>query len=185
MLERLKNIDTKIFLLINSHHSLFFDNLMHLISGQIVWLPFFAFIIFLFIKKDKKRGIFALIILIFAVGLADYSSVHLFKEVFKRFRPCHNPQLENIVHLYNGHCGGKYGFISSHAANFFSLAMFSSLYIKKKYFYILSFLIAIVVAYSRIYLGVHYPFDVTGGAIWGIIIASIFYISTKKIVHSR
>jgi len=175
MLDKLIELDTQLFLAINSWNSDFFDTFMHLVSGHYFWFPFFALIIYQFYKKDKKKALFAILFLIFAVGLADFVSVHAFKEVFNRLRPCHNPAIKSMVHLVNNHCGGRYGFVSSHAANFFSIAMFSSLYINKKHMYFLSFAIAILVAYSRIYLGVHYPSDVWGGAILGISIAFVIY----------
>lgn len=147
---------------------------MSLVSGQLVWLPYFLFIIFLFIKKEKKQSIFAILFVIIAVSIADWTSVHLFKNVFQRLRPCHNPALINIIRTVNK-CGGQYGFISSHASNFFALATFSSLIVKKKYFSILAFAIALLVIYSRVYLGVHYPSDVLGGAIWGFLIGFLIY----------
>jgi len=148
---------------------------MTIVSGQFIWLPYFLLIIYLFYKKDKKKIVVSLVFLIITVSVADFGSVHLFKNVFQRLRPCHNPQLIDFIHLVNNHCGGQYGFISSHASNFFSLATFSSFFIKKKYYTILAFVIALLVIYSRVYLGVHYPSDVLGGAIWGILIGFLFY----------
>lgn len=147
---------------------------MTLVSGQLLWLPYFLFLIFLIIKKEKKQSIFAILFLIIAVAIADWTSVHFFKNVFQRLRPCHNPALINTIRIVNK-CGGQYGFISSHASNFFALASFSSLLIKKKYFSILAYTIAIIVIYSRIYLGVHYPSDVVAGAIWGFLTGFLIY----------
>ena len=176
MLEIIQEIDTQIFLKINSLNSPFFDTIMSAISGQILWIPYFLAIIFLFFKKNSKKiAIIGILFLIIAVGLSDYSSVHAFKEVFKRLRPCHNQAIADTVHLIKNHCGGQYGFVSSHSANFFSISMFSSLFIKNKKFSYIAFLFAIIVAYSRIYLGVHYLTDVIGGAILGISISFIIY----------
>ncbi len=175
MIDKLKYLDLNLFLKLNSFNSEFADKLMYHISGQIIWIPYFLLIIFLFVKKSKIKALWGILFLILAVGIADYTSVHAFKFVFKRLRPCHNPEIENIVHLVNNHCGGKFGFVSSHSANFFSLAMFSSLYIEKKYFTFFAFFNAALVAYSRIYLGVHYPADVIGGAFLGMLIAFVFY----------
>ncbi len=171
----LANIDKQLFLLINSHHNHFFDQIMTLISGQIFWLPYFAIIILLFLKKNKKTALLSIIFLLIAIASADFTSVHLFKNVFQRLRPCHNPDIQAIVHIVNNHCGGKYGFVSSHSANFFAIAMFASIYIKNKLFTFTSFGIAAIVGYSRIYLGVHYPGDVLGGAMLGIFVAFVFY----------
>ncbi len=182
MFDFLIELDTKFFIAINSLNSPFFDKIMHTISGQIIWIPYFVTIIYLFFKKKNfKLVVFGIIFIIIAVGLADFTSVHAFKEVFRRYRPCHNEALKDIVHLVKNHCGGKYGFVSSHSANFFSLATFSSLFIKNKIFTLFAFLFAVIVAYSRIYLGVHYPGDVLGGAILGIFIGTFVFYVFKKI----
>jgi undecaprenyl-diphosphatase len=175
MLYRLEQFDTNLFLKINSCHSPFFDKIMWLVSGQIIWIPFFLLIIFLFIKQERKKSILAIIFLIIAIIIADSLSVHLFKNVFHRLRPCHNASIKNFVHIVKNHCGGKYGFVSSHSSNFMTIAVFSSYLIRKRWYIILSFSITLLVMYSRIYLGVHYPGDVVGGAILGFFIGFIFF----------
>jgi len=106
------------------------------------------------------------------IALSDLSSVHFFKNVFERLRPCHDPELIDRVHLVNGECGGAFGFVSSHAANCFALAVFLVKILGKAYrhFTPLILLWAAVVAYSRIYLAVHFPGDVLCGALLGTII---------------
>lgn len=112
----------------------------------------------------------AIVALIF---LSDKISVYFFKEVFMRLRPCHNPVIANLVHIVNNHCGGQFGFVSSHATNTFALAVFVGLLLKQKVSWLLPALVlwATIVSYSRIYLGVHYPGDVICGALLGTIIA--------------
>ncbi len=178
---KLTDLDEQIFLAINQHHSLFFDKLMWQISGNLIWLPLYAFLIFILVKNLGKAAIWPVLGAIIAVGLADFTSVHLFKETFHRLRPCHNPELQNIVHIVNNHCGGKYGFISSHASNTFALATFLALVIRKRYITIILLLWASLVAFSRIYLGVHYPADVIGGAIWGSLIGALVFYLLKKL----
>ena len=91
-----------------------------------------------------------------------------------RYRPCHNLEIKHLLNLPDG-CGGQYGFLSSHSTNVFSLATFLSLVIKNKKITIFLISWASIVAYSRIYLGVHYPFDIFAGACLGTIIAIICY----------
>jgi undecaprenyl-diphosphatase len=111
-----------------------------------------------------------LFFIILGIALADLSSVHLFKNVFQRPRPCHEPALEGLVHIVRGKCGGMYGFVSSHAANCFDAAAISGALIRKKWFSVSIACWAAVIGYSRIYLGVHYPGDVVCGAALGAII---------------
>jgi len=111
------------------------------------------------------------------ITLSDQLSVHVFKNVFLRYRPTHNLNLEGLVHTVNEYYGGQYGFISSHAANTFALATFISLLLQKHYKYItvLLFAWAAFISYSRIYLGVHYPADVAVGALFGTALALAVY----------
>tara|TARA_R110001592_G_scaffold246255_1_gene507945 strand:- start:4748 stop:5164 length:417 start_codon:yes stop_codon:yes gene_type:complete len=117
----------------------------------------------------------AIVALIF---LSDKISVYFFKEVFMRLRPCHNPEIANLVHIVNDHCGGQFGFVSSHATNTFALAVFVGLLLKKQISWLLPILVfwAAVVSYSRVYLGVHYPGDIVGGALLGAIIAKLVFM---------
>ncbi len=113
-------------------------------------------------------------------------SVHLFKDVFERLRPCHNPEIADKVHTLYGYCGGMYGFVSSHASNSFSLAVFSGLMLKNHYRFalILMLLWALLVSYSRIYAGVHYPGDILAGAILGSVIG-IFVFWIMKLANRQ
>lgn len=176
-MKTVENIDRSIFFVINGNYNLILDSVMWQISHQLIWIPLYAFfLIYAYKKLNKKELIYFLLSIGFCFLLADQISVHGFKEVFQRYRPSHNLEIKHLVHSYkksNGevYFGGLYGFVSSHAANFFALSTFLYLVFRtySKY-WILLFLWALIIIYSRIYLGVHYPSDVIAGAILGSII---------------
>ncbi len=183
MLDWLNQIDTELFLFLNGMHNSFFDFLMYWISNKYIWIPLYAFFLFLLVKKYKWKAVAVVIFAAAMITVSDQVSVHLFKNAFMRFRPCHEPALEGLVHLVNNKCGGQYGFISSHAANTFAIATFMSVLLRGsfRYFSLLLFLWAALVAYSRIYLGVHFPGDVIIGALLGIIFGCLFSMIYKLI----
>ncbi len=183
MIETLKHLDTELFLALNGLHNSVFDFLMFWASNKLIWIPLYLFFLYLIIKNYQWETLGIFIAIIVLITLADQLSVHLFKNVFERFRPCHEPQLEGLVHIVNGKCGGRFGFISSHAANTFALAVFLIKILGNNYKYftvsILSW--ATIISYSRIYLGVHYPGDVIVGAAFGSLLAFIVFFLYNKL----
>jgi undecaprenyl-diphosphatase len=174
----IENWDRKLFLWLNSSHTPELDTLMWWISGKIEWIPLYLFLLFFLFKKYGKNVLWILLAVAVLITLSDQLSVHLFKNVFQRYRPCHNLELIDLVHTVNNKCGGKFGFVSSHASNSFALAVFIGLLLKRKAVTLaLPMLIiwACLVSYSRVYLGVHYPLDVLGGGLLGGLIAMIIY----------
>lgn len=183
MIEYFEEIDRQIVLAINSWYSPLLDEVMWWISARITWIPLYIFILILAFKKlTKEHFVFFLLFAIIAVIVTDLVSVHLFKNVFLRYRPSHNLLLSNQLHYYqisqgNFYKGGEYGFISSHAANFFAIATASFLVLKKTYSKLKWLLLfaGIIICFSRIYLGVHYLSDVIVGGAIGSLIAFLLY----------
>lgn len=182
MLERLVHIDQELFLFLNGFHNSSFDFIMYWVSQTVTWIPLWIFFIYMIIKKFKVKSWIIILVLLLAVGLSDFLSVHLFKNIFERLRPCHNPDISGLVHIVKNHCGGKYGFVSSHSANMFSIATFMFLVFKRNYpkSIYLVFAWASLIAYSRVYLGVHFPGDIIGGAILGSLISLGFWSLLRK-----
>lgn len=166
MLEQIEQFDQQIFLYLNSLHYSFLDPVMYQLSGKIIWAPLYAAILTYIYLKEKKQFFLILGFILLSVLFADRGSV-LIKETVMRLRPCHEPALEGLVYTVNGKCGGQFGFVSSHAANSFNIALISLLFIRKRWFTICIIIWALVVGYTRIYLGVHYTGDVLFGSVYG------------------
>ncbi len=176
-MEWLIELDKICFHLINQSGSNTWDSLMLFTSHKLSWTPLYILLIYLIIKEKGKESIWILIIIGIVITCCDLGSVHLFKNTFQRLRPCH---LFDEVRLVSEKCGGQYGFISSHASNVFGLATVVGKLMNRKILFLVLFIWASVVAYSRVYLGVHYPFDILGGMLWGTFVALIFVSLYKK-----
>ncbi|NPA68497.1 MAG: phosphatase PAP2 family protein [Chlorobi bacterium] len=185
LIQYIISADVRLFLFLNKFHNAFFDVFMYGVSAKYTWLPLYIYLFVIILKKFKfKSSVIILISIVFLIALSDQSSVHIFKFTFLRFRPCYNPSISDLVHTVKLP-GGKYGFISSHASNAFALAFFIHLLFRRRNLSVFMFLWALLTAYSRIYLGVHYPADVFFGALWGMLLAYSVYFVIKNMILEK
>ena len=172
ILQTLEKWDQWLFIQINSHQTnIFFDSIMPYLRNSFYWSPLYLFL-FLFVTLNfKGRGWWWAFLFICTVSFTDIVSSRIFKEAFERLRPCQDPDFMTNVRLLVNHCSGGYSFTSSHAANHFGMATFIFITLRPliKNWALLAFFWAALVCYAQVYVGVHYPFDIAGGAIIGLL----------------
>lgn len=175
-IDRLLPLERNLFFALNGSDSQFIDNVMWMLSGRLVWIPLFLFIIFLFFYKTNwKDGLLVTLFFILLFAACDQLASSFFKPLFERFRPTHHPDFKELVDIVNGYRGGRFGFISSHATNSFGLAVFLSLLFRYRRTTIVVLLWALLNSYTRIYLGVHFVSDILAGMIAGSVLGYLFY----------
>ncbi|MEM1136538.1 MAG: phosphatase PAP2 family protein [Bacteroidota bacterium] len=185
LIEKIDQLDKQLFIFLNQFHSPLSDTIMVFFTEKQTWIPFYALIIIYFFWKFHWKGFWPILGILFTILLADQFASGFCKPFFERLRPCHNPEISVLVHITEKGCGGSYGFISSHAANTFGLAMFLFLFFRRRMQYAAwIFLWSGLVSYSRIAVGVHYPTDIILGALsgmlWAYISFRLFSTLTKK-----
>lgn len=177
MLERILEYERELFFLLNGSESPFLDRFMWLYSGKIAWLPIAVFILAILVyKKNWRESVLILLAIVLVITLCDQFASHFCKPFFSRFRPTHHPDFMDQVKIVFDYRGGKYGFISSHAANAFGFAMFMSLLFRYHVFTGVVFLWAACSSYSRVYLGVHFISDIVAGGVAGIFFGCVVYM---------
>jgi len=187
-MELLNSLDTKLFLFLNGKHNAFFDPIMYWFSDKLIWIPMYLLIAFFIVRYYRMKGLIILLFVGIVIVLCDQIASHLIKNIVQRLRPSHEPSLVGLIHLSKAGAGGLYGFVSSHAANAFGLATFLFFVLDRHFRFLKYWLFAwaILVSYSRIYNGVHYPSDVIvasciGACIGWAISRLFFYIENKRI----
>ena len=184
MLEQLLHIDTEILLAINGWHAPWADTLMWIISAKATWIPLYVLLIGLLVWRYRKPAmtgvkwlqrvpacVVMIVVIALAVGAADFIASGILKDLVARPRPTRVPELEGVLHLVNGYRSGRYGFVSSHAANTMACALLFSLIWRNKIATCGLMLWVAANCYSRMYLGVHYPTDIMGGLVVGALVA--------------
>lgn len=184
MLEILDNVDASLLLFLNGANNEFFDELFWLITGKFAWIPMICVLLFCTFRKDWKTGVLVVVGIALTITLCDQVSSGIIKDAVCRLRPTRDPEIGSLVHVVNGYRGGQYGFVSSHAANSFGVAMFLAMMFRNRAFSWIIMLWAAVLSYSRIYLGVHYPGDIVCGGLLGVALGAVvycIYIRVKKL----
>jgi undecaprenyl-diphosphatase len=186
MFDKLELLDRELFLAINGFHAPMFDSFMYYVSQIWVFAPvFFYWLYLVYNKTGAKKLLILLGFFVLLIVLTDQTSNQI-KHAVKRYRPTHNLEIQSKVHIVNEYRGGTYGFFSGHATNSFGVAMILFLLFDKKsiVFRYSFFLWAALTAYSRMYLGVHYPSDIFVGTIvglfWGYVIYQLIQYTFKK-----
>lgn len=182
MIESLIELDKSLFFFFNGLHADWLDPIMYWISDKKIWIPFYLILAGWLIKKYKIKSIAYLLGIGIAITITDQMISGFMKGFFERYRPSRDPELDGLVHTVNDYRGGKYGFASSHSGNAFALAMFIYLSFREYKWIWLMFIWATVVAYSRVYLGVHYPGDILVGGIIGLLAAMGIYAIIQKVI---
>ena len=167
------DIDQSIFLYLNGKNTPFWDAVMVLFTGTGFWLLFYLPLLYFIIRKYGAKAFIILAMLALAILISDQFS-GLIKDTVQRFRPTHDPGIQNIVHSVVTK-GGQYGFFSSHASNTFTTAIFTALLFRNSRYNLIILSWATLISYTRIYLGLHYPLDILAGMIFGILLGYGMY----------
>lgn len=187
----LQNLDNSIFLFFNGLHGHWGDVFFYYVSWRFFWIPLYLIIFSFIVKKYKKKATGILLLLVALVFCTD-QTCNLIKNTVQRPRPSHEVTLEGKVHLIDYpdgkvYRGGAYGFPSSHAANSILVAFFTAFFVcqKKRWGSVAIFLWALLLGYSRMYLGVHYPSDLVAGYVLGALYALCGILLWKFISDKR
>ena len=183
MLEYLINLDKELLLFLNGIFSPFWDNFFWIYTSTNIWIPLYIIILCAIFYRQNLKGIWTVLAIVLVIVICDQIASSVFKDAFERLRPSREPELEGLVRLLNNKRGGMYGFISSHAANSFGLAMFTSLLFRKWHYSAFIFIWASLNSYSRMYMGLHYPGDILGGLILGILAGFLIYRLYKWFIY--
>ena len=183
MIDSLIDIDKRIFLVLNELHAPWLDPIMYWVSDTWIWVPLYGVLLYQIFKLPRRQAIIAVFCIAAAIIVSDQMSSKVIRSRVERPRPTWDQQISAQVHTVNEYRGGHYGFPSSHAANTFCAAVLIVLLLKKSWTRWL-LVWALLVSYSRIYLGVHYPGDIFFGALLGSVFAGLSYWVYKLGIRS-
>ena len=182
MIEKLDHIDRQLFVFLNGLHSPVMDTVMSWLTMGLLWLPLYLLILYLVIRQYRWRTLWVFVFAALLITASDQISV-VVKESVLRLRPSQDATL-CCVHIVNGYKGGLYGFYSSHASNTMGIAVLLIFVLGRRYRFMgpVVILWAVIMSYTRIYLGVHYPGDILAGWIVGCILGTLFGLACRKVL---
>ncbi|MBO3097450.1 phosphatase PAP2 family protein [Gelidibacter pelagius] len=177
MIDQILQLDTDVFIYLNSLGTKTWDPFWMAYTSKFNWIPLYALLLYLMFRQMRLKAVLITLLAVALMILVTDQVTNLFKNGFHRLRPCHLAELIDGMRLVKSSCGGQYGFFSGHASNTMAAAIFIGLTLKKRFKYLIYLLIvwAILMGYSRIYIGVHYPLDVLLGMLFGVLTGALFY----------
>ena len=183
ILKRIIELDHQLFFAINGKWSnAFFDTVLPFTRESIIWLPLYLFLLVFIWMNFGKQGLWWALFFICLAACCDLVSSKLIKENIMRARPCRHPEIADHVRFLVNYCPQSSSFTSSHATNHFGMATFIYFTLRSytSKWLALIFLWAAMIAYAQVYVGVHFPLDVTSGALLGIFIGYLMSVIFNK-----
>jgi undecaprenyl-diphosphatase len=180
MLEKIIDLDKSLFVFLNNLGSEPFDAIWLLITKQFNWTPFFLLLLYILYKKIGQKQL--LLTLLFVAVMITFSDqiTNLVKNNVQRLRPCNDEELTGLIRIVRD--SETFSYFSGHASNSMAAMMFVFLLLRRYYKYsYLIFLYPLIFAYSRIYLGLHFPLDIISGYVFGALTGILFYYIYKKV----
>ncbi len=174
MLEKIISLDKKVLVFLNSLGSETYDPLWLFLTKQLNWLPLFLFLFYLIYKKMGAKQTLIIIVFVALLLTINNTITEIFKATFQRLRPCNDPEIKDIIRSVKPSV--SFSFFSGHSSNTMSVFVFLNAIFRKKYKYFgLLILWPLIFAYTRVYLGLHFPTDILCGYLCGLTTGLLFY----------
>lgn len=181
MWQDLLHADQQLLLALNGSWGTGWDTFFYWISSKVIWIPLYAAILWVVWRQNGWKGLLWMLLCLGIAIIAADQICNFFKHYVPKFRPSHNPDIQAWVHIVRDYRGGLYGTVSAHAAISFTIATFSSLLFRKRWYTLMIYAWAILVAYSRIYLGMHFPLDLLFGTLLGLMLGALSFRAFRRI----